>query len=250
MNRLVVGWLYADYLNVYGDRGNVIALTRRLEWRGFDVKVVRIGKGAAPELDEVDLAFIGGGQDLEQERIHDDFVATKAEPLRRLVEQDLAVLGVCAGFQLLGKAYVTPSGRELPGGGILDAVTHSHGVRFVGDAIWESALPGLEGEPLVGFENHGGRTYLGAEAKPLARVVKGFGNNGEDRTAGAWRRNVIGTYLHGALLPRNPALTDWLIARALARRGLAPELAPLDDAVERAAHGYVLRAPARQHILR
>ena len=146
MKTLVVGWLYADYLNVYGDRGNVIALTRRLEWRGFDVRVMRIGKGAAPELDEVDLAFIGGGQDLEQERIHDDFVATKAEPLRRLVEQDLAVLGVCAGFQLLGKAYVTPSGRELPGGGILDAVTHSHGVRFVGDAIWESALPGLLGE--------------------------------------------------------------------------------------------------------
>jgi hypothetical protein len=249
MTPLVVGWLYADYLNVYGDRGNVIALTRRLEWRGFPTRVVRIGRGAAPELDEVDIAFIGGGQDLEQERIHDDFVATKAEPLRRLVEQDLAILGVCAGYQLLGRAYVTPSGRELPGGGILDVVTQSHGERFVGDAIWESLLPGLEGEQLVGFENHGGRTFLG-DAQPLARVVKGYGNNGDDRTAGAWRRNVVGTYLHGALLPRNPALTDWLIARALARRGLDAPLAPLDDSVERAAHDYVVRAPARQHTLR
>jgi CobQ-like glutamine amidotransferase family enzyme len=249
MTPLVIGWLYADYLNVYGDRGNVIALTRRLEWRGFPTRLVRIGKGAAPELDDVDLAFIGGGQDLEQERIHDDFVTTKAEPLRRLVEQDLAVLGVCAGYQLLGRAYVTPSGRELPGGGILDVVTQSHGVRFVGDAVWESLLPGLAGEALVGFENHGGRTFLG-DAQPLARVVKGYGNNGDDGTAGAWRRNVVGTYLHGALLPRNPALADWLIARALARRGLDAPLAPLDDAVERAAHDYVVRAPARQHVLR
>jgi CobQ-like glutamine amidotransferase family enzyme len=249
MNTIVIGWLYADYLNVYGDRGNVIALTRRLQWRGFDVRVVRIGKGPAPALDEVDIAFIGGGQDLEQERIHDDFVATKAEPLRQLVAQDLAVLGVCAGYQLLGRAYVTPAGRELPGGGILDVVTESHGIRFVGDAIWESLLPGLVGEQLVGFENHGGRTFLG-EAQPLARVVKGYGNNGDDRTAGAWYRNVIGTYLHGALLPRNPALTDWLIARALARRGLAGALAPLDDTIERAAHDYVVQAPARAHVLR
>ncbi|HTW85196.1 MAG TPA: hypothetical protein VMD91_14095 [Candidatus Sulfotelmatobacter sp.] len=249
MKPLVLGWLYADYLNVYGDRGNVIALSRRLEWRGYDVQVVRIGKGAASELDDLDLAFIGGGQDLEQERIHDDFVATKAEPLRRLVEQDLPVLGVCAGYQLLGRAYVTPAGRELPGGGILDVVSQSHGVRFVGDAIWESVLPGLEGEQLVGFENHGGRTFLG-DAQPLARVVRGYGNNGQDRTAGAWRRNVIGTYLHGALLPRNPALTDWLIGRALGRRGIDPGLALLDDAVESAAHDYVIRAPARQHTLR
>jgi CobQ-like glutamine amidotransferase family enzyme len=249
MNTIVIGWLYADYLNVYGDRGNVIALTRRLQWRGYDARVVRIGKGAAAALDDVDIAFIGGGQDLEQERIHDDFVATKAEPLRRLVAQDLAVLGVCAGYQLLGRAYVTPSGRELPGGGILDVVTESHGIRFVGDAIWESLLPGLVGEQLVGFENHGGRTFLG-QAQPLAKVVKGYGNNGDDRTAGAWYRNVVGTYLHGALLPRNPALTDWLIARALGRRGLDGGLAPLDDTIERAAHDYVVQAPARAHVLR
>lgn len=235
--KITIGWLYADYLNIYGDRGNMIALRKRLEWRGFEVTELAVGKGPAPALDECDIVFVGGGQDHEQARIHADVVETKRDQLRRLVEEDLVVLGVCAGFQLLGNAYVTASEAVLPGVGILDVTTRSGPMRFVGDVIVDATLPELAGTTIVGFENHGGRTLLG-DVAPLGRVRRGFGNNGSDRTEGATRRNVFGTYLHGALLPRNPHFADLLIARALARRGLVAP-APLDDRVERAAHAYV-----------
>lgn len=245
MKPVVLGWLYADHLNVYGDRGNLIALTRRLEWRGFDVTLRRLGKGPSAELDDCDIVFIGGGQDREQERIQADFLETKAAAVRTLVEQDLVVLAVCAGFQFLGKAYVTATGRTLEGAGILDVTTRASDSRFVGDVVVEALHPRLRGTTIVGFENHGGRTELGA-VEPLGRVREGFGNNGNDGTEGAWRRNVVGSYLHGSLLPRNPHLADLLIGLALARRGIA-ELPPLDDAAEREAHDYVVRFGKRHH---
>jgi hypothetical protein len=226
--------LYPDVMNIYGDRGNVIALRRRCEARGIALEVVPVNIGDPFEPAEFDLVLMGGGQDREQRRIADDLVA-RGPALRQAVDEGLAVLAVCGGFQLFGHRYVDHEGSVIPGIGVFDLETRHPGPRAdrcIGDVVLAT-----EAGELVGFENHGGRTYLAPGQEPLGRVVRGFGNNAEDGTEGARYRNAYGTYLHGSLLPKNPALADRLLRAALERRyGSDVEFPPLDDRDEDAAH--------------
>ena len=233
--RLRLAHLYPTLMNLYGDRGNIITLRHRCAARGIDLEVVEVGLGDPFDAADYDLIFIGGGQDREQKRIAADLVEEKGPSLRAAVAEGTPTLAVCGGYQLLGRSYQPGAGEELPGVGVFPMVTVHAGEeapRCIGNVVatWE-------GGTLAGFENHGGRTYLDAGATPLARVEAGFGNNGEDGTEGAVVHNAIGTYLHGSLLPKNPALADHLILTALRRRyGEAVTLAPLDDSLADAAH--------------
>jgi CobQ-like glutamine amidotransferase family enzyme len=231
-DRLAIGWLYPDLMNIYGDRGNILTLLQRARWRGLDARVVELGKGVHQGIADVDVFFFGGGQDKEQALVYDDLLETKAVPLAEAVHQGAAVLAVCGGYQLFGHYYQTAEGERLPGIGMLDVRTEAGGVRCIGDVVIDPN-PGLGLDPpsLVGFENHSGRTFLGEGARPLGRVLRGRGNNGEDGTEGAVSGNLFGTYLHGSLLPKNPHLADLIVERALGRR-----LAPLDSSLELAAH--------------
>lgn len=228
--KLIVGWLYASTMNIYGDRGNVIALQRRAEWRGIPVEVREIGI-AEPIPRDVDCFFWGGGQDQEQIAVSDDLRGEKGRVLREAVEGGAALLAVCGGYQLLGHEYRPHDAAVLPGIGLIDAVSTAGPERFIGNVVIESQW----GE-LVGFENHSGLTTLGPGVSPMGRVRVGRGNNGRDGTEGAIYRNAVGCYLHGSLLPKNPVLTDWLIARGLERRHGAVELDLLADDREMAAH--------------
>ena len=225
--RVVV--LYPDVMNVYADRGNLIGLRDRARVHGVGCQVMAIGIGDALPA-EADLVLIGGGQDQEQRRIAAD-LAARGALLREWAESDSAMLAVCGGFQLFGHSYRTVDGEELPGVGIFDVTTVAPGPgweRCIGDVVAEAHAEDI-GE-LVGFENHGGRSYLGTAAAAFAQVRIGYGNNGDDGTEGAVYRHAIGTYLHGSLLPKNPALTDRLIGDALRHRyGSGSDLAPLGD---------------------
>ena len=238
--QLHIGYLYPDQMNMYGDRGNVIALSQRARWRGLDVNVHPIGLGDAVDPDEMDLLFGGGGQDKEQQLIGEDFERLKGPALAKAVEAGLPMLAVCGTYQLLGQYYLTAEGRKIPGLGVLNAWTEAGTRRMIGNVVIETGLFG-SAQTLVGFENHSGRTYLSGGVAPLGRVVRGNGNNGEDGMEGAVYKNLIGTYLHGSLLPKNPWLTDWLIGKALERRYGAGDLELLDDAFELAAHQAVVR---------
>jgi lipid II isoglutaminyl synthase (glutamine-hydrolysing) len=235
---LRVAHLYADEMNIYGDRGNILTLKKRAEWRGIRVEIDAIGRGPAPDLSEIDLIFWGGGQDRDQELVFKDAAEHKVGAIRRAIDSGSVVLAVCGGYQLLGEYYVTADGKKLPGLGLVDLHTVPGPRRNIGNIVIETS--GLELEPptLVGFENHSGKTYLGKGLTPLGRVLRGAGNNGEDGTEGVVSGNVFGTYLHGSLLPKNPHLADLLLARALQRRGV-PRLDPLDDSVEMSAHRAV-----------
>lgn len=227
---LTLAWLYPDSMSIYGDRGNVIALTRRAQWRGIDVDVRRLPKGE--RLDWIpDLLMFGGGQDREQRLIEQDFLELKGEALRAAIEQDVPVLAVCGGFQLLGHGYRDADGTAIRGLGVLDAQTVApprKARRCIGNIVVETGFAGT----LVGFENHGGRTTLG-RCPPLGRVRKGFGNNGRDHLEGARYRNCFGTYMHGSLLPKNPRFADYLLQAALQRKyGVGAHLEALDDALE------------------
>ncbi len=221
--------LYGDLMCIYGDRGNVLALRRRAEWRGIDVSIETVTAGERLDPDRYDLYFFGGGQDAQQDIVAEDLRGGNGEALRTAVAAGAAMLSVCGGYQLLGHFYRPFEGPELPGVGILDVSTVAGRRRFIGNVL------ALGDEPLVGFENHSGRTFLGSQAAPLAKVVVGAGNNGEDGSEGAVQGKVIGTYLHGSLLPKNPWLADRVIGWALARRNRAVALAPLDDTVEGSA---------------
>lgn len=235
---LRIGHLYPDAMNIYGDIGNIRALAQRARWRGVDVEVTGIGDGPA-RLRDCDLLFMGGGQDRDQSRIFADFAGHKGDELRRALDEGAAMLAVCGGYQLLGHSYVDVDGRELAGLGILDLRSGAGGDRWIGNVLVEAdPVLGLRPSTLVGFENHGGRTELGPGLRPLGRVVVGGGNNGRDGREGVVHGRLVGTYLHGSLLPKNPHLTDWLLAAALAHRDggdIAP-LRALDDDVEMAAH--------------
>jgi len=233
--RLTIGWLYSDLMNIYGDRGNIQTLVQRARWRGLEVRVLELGKGAGEGIEAVDVFFFGGGQDKEQELVYDDLLETKAIHLANAMQRGAACLAVCGGYQLLGHYYQTAQGERLPGIGLLDVRTVAGGKRCIGDVVIESdAELGLQPRTLVGFENHSGRTYLGDGVRPLGRVRRGNGNNGEDGSEGAVSGNIFGTYLHGSLLPKNPHLTDLILSRALNR-----ELDPLDDSLELAAHNWI-----------
>lgn len=234
---LRIAHLYPEAMNLYGDIGNIRVLRQRLLWRGIDAEVTGVSLGAA-ELDGFDLIFFGGGQDRDQTRIHHDFADHKRNSLQRAVADGAAVLAVCGGYQLLGHSYVDANGVEMEGLGLLDLRSSAGRDRWIGNVVIEAdASLGLTPRTLVGFENHGGRTVLGPGLRPLGRVLAGGGNNGGDHGEGVLSGTMIGTYLHGSVLPKNPALADWLLRTALAHRdGEDVALAPLDDTVEMAAH--------------
>lgn len=238
--KLVICHLYPELMNIYGDRGNIIALTRRAEWRGLEVEVRAVQMGEQPDFRDYDILFLGGGQDRQQALIAQDLAEVKAESLRRAVEDGLALLTICGGYQLLGRGFSTGAGETLPGVGLFDAWTVAGRKRCIGDCLARCTLEGTS-YTLVGFENHSGKTYLGERCRPLGQMLFGHGNNGEDKSEGAVYRNAIGTYLHGSLLPKNPWLTDLLIRRAVERRyGPSATLPPLDDTVEEQAHQAVI----------
>jgi lipid II isoglutaminyl synthase (glutamine-hydrolysing) len=262
--RLRLAHLYPEQMNIYGDRGNILTLAQRCRWRGIELDLLPIGVGAEVDWDVVDLAFFGGGQDSGQALIAEDFVRRQGPTVRAAIDGGLVLLAICGGYQLLGHYFLTHTGERLPGIGALDVHTVGGDVRLIGNIVVEADLDGASGRHgegasgrshghnnvapsprrpvtpsairLVGFENHSGRTYLGAGVRPLGRVLVGHGNNGEDGTEGAVYRNAFGCYMHGSLLPKNPQFADHLIGLALRRRyGAAGALAPLDDQLELAA---------------
>ena len=235
MSVLRVCALYPDLMNIYADRGNLLVLERRCAWRGIGFQLTSCGLGEPLDGEAHDLLYLGGGQDRDQRLCAEDLLQTKREALHAAAARGAVVLGVCGGYQLLGRSYELGPGEELPGVGLLDVRTvREDGPRLIGNVAIEVELDGADTRVLAGFENHGGRTHLGAGEDPLGRVLKGHGNDGRSGFEGARSGNVIGTYLHGPLLPKNVWFADWLIAAAL---GIdATELAPLDDALEEQAH--------------
>ena len=242
--KLTVGWLYPDLMNIYGDRGNILTLVKRAEWRGLEASVVELGRGASDRMNDVDVFFFGGGQDREQALIYDDLREFKQESLQRAVANGAQVLAVCGGYQLLGHYYQTADGERYDGIGLIDVRTEAGKKRFIGDVVVQTDI-GLTPRTLVGFENHSGRTFLGSGAKALGRITQGKGNNGSDKTEGCVQGGIIGTYLHGSLLPKNPHLAAHLLAAALRRRGDGA-LSALDDSAELAAHGWILQRAQRR----
>jgi lipid II isoglutaminyl synthase (glutamine-hydrolysing) len=236
--------LYPRLLSVAGDRGNLLALTRRSAWRGIQSTVTEADVGETPDFTEFDLILLHGGQDCEM-RVAARDLQMKAGSLREAIEAGAVVLAVCAGYQLLGKYYAPADAQPITGIGVLDAVTEGGSTRFMGHIAVACDLGQGERRRLVGFENHSGRTYLGPGTDPLGQVIAGSGNNGEDGTEGARYREVYATYLHGPVLPKNPWLTDHLIGMALLHRyrdaGTLDSLAPLEDQAEAEAHAAALR---------
>lgn len=236
--KLTIGFLYGRLMNIYGDRGNVATLMRRAQWRGIEVETVTTNAGEDLDSDLCDLYVFGGGQDKEQFIVADDLAGGNGERLKTAVSDGAVILSVCGGYQLLGHYYKPHGHPELRGLGLIDAHTVAGDTRFIGNV----ALQGPLGE-LVGFENHSGRTYLGSGAQPLGAVTKGNGNNGEDGTEGAFTGKVYGTYMHGPVLPKNPALADRLLSEALERRHGEVALPPIDDTLESMAHRSSLARP-------
>ena len=239
MPELRVCALYPDLMNIYADRGNLLVLERRCHWRGIGFSVTASGLGDRLDPDGADLFYLGGGQDRDQKLCALDLAEVKRDALHAAAARGAVILAVCGGYQLLGDSYQLGA-ETLPGVGLVDLVTvRSDAPRLIGNVAIEVELRPGRRDVLAGFENHGGRTYLGADGRPLGRVLKGYGNNGKDGYEGARDRTVIGTYLHGPLLPKNVWLADWLIETGL---GLADPLAALDDRLELAAHADARRA--------
>ena len=240
---LRIAHLYPAQMNIYGDRGNIIALVRRCEWRGIAVSVEAVHPGATVAWSRYDMAFFGGGQDSGQALIADDFVQRQGTGVRAAIADGLVMLAICGGYQLLGNYFLTHAGEKLPGIGALDVHTIGGDRRLIGNLAveldWELAHGALR--TVIGFENHSGRTYVGSDAQRIGRVLTGFGNNGEDASEGARVHNTFGCYLHGSLLPKNPHFADYLIGLALRRRYGTAELQPLDDTNELYAHQRMMQ---------
>lgn len=231
--------LYPDILNLYGDRGNIITMKRRLESRGITVHIDECSIGEALDAAKYDIFFIGGGQDFEQEVLLRDLASGKAQEIRNAVEDEKTFLAICGGYQMLGEYYKTWDGVQLDFIGALNLHTIGAKERMIGNYMFKTT-PESGDTVVVGFENHSGKTYLGEGVAPLGTMLSGNGNNGEDKTEGARYKNVFGTYSHGSLLPKNPVLCDFILQTALSRRcGSAEPLAPLDDTLENSAHRYM-----------
>lgn len=231
--------IYPKLLNLYGDIGNVITLKNRCEWRG--IKFIQEDINFGDNFTSHDLYFIGGGQDKQQEEVAEELQKHKTF-LQQERDENAVFLSVCGGYQLLGKYYQAHDNRELKGAELLDVYTISGKKRFIGNVTTQ--IDYLEPNTLVGFENHGGLTYLQGETKPLATVLTGNGNNGEDKTEGARFKNVFGTYLHGSMLPKNPHFADYLIELALEKHyGRKIQLEPLNDEIELNTHKDLVNKP-------
>lgn len=234
--KLTIGHLYPDLLNLYGDRGNIQCLKMRLIWRGIEAEVREFRLGDTIDFAHLDVVLLGGGSDREQM-----IVCRRLQEIRKsfhdYVEDGGVTLAVCGGYQLLGHYYSTPEGK-MEGLSLCDLYTEQGSPRLISNIVIRSDLLPY---PIAGFENHGGRTYLGSEMQPLGDVLFGCGNNGEDGHEGVLWKNVAGTYLHGPLLPKNPHLCDLLLSRALERRFGDGTLEPLDDTQEREANDYIVR---------
>ncbi len=229
--------LYPRDMNIYGDWGNTLVLKRRLEWHGYHVNLLSYNPGDTfPE--DVDLVVGGGGQDSGQGKIGDDLIAI-GDKLKDLAEDDVPMLMICGLYQQFGHFFKTREGVTIPGIGLLDVETHGGNERMIGNIVTTSDEFGM----IVGYENHSGVTTLGPNAKPFGHVIKGAGNNGKDETEGARYRNVIGTYLHGSILPKNPAVADFLIEQAVTRK--YGEFTPgiIDDRFADEARDVAMRRP-------
>ncbi len=238
--KLTIGWLYPELMSTYGDRGNIIVLKKRCEWRGINVQVKHLNVGFDKKLlAACDMLFMGGAQDQQQKIVAVD-LKKKANVLQEMIENGIPGLYICGAYQFLGKYYKEADGTIIKGLGILDVYTENPGIntkRLIGNIAVKSEIG-----TLIGFENHGGRTHLGAAVKPLGKVIKGFGNNGEDKAEGAIYKNSFGTYLHGPILPKNPHLADYLIKLALEKKYKKNiDLSPLDDSLEWQAHNTIVK---------
>lgn len=239
---LNIGYLYADLMNIYGDTGNIIALEKRAQWRGIEVKVHNITIGDQIPTrrvgTQIDLLFFGGGQDQSQQVVSRDLVSSgKGKVIKEEVDRGVPLLSICGGYQLLGEYYQPHQGPKLLGIGLFPAYTQASNQRMIGNLVIDSPFG-----KLVGFENHSGKTYLKDKQFALGKVIKGCGNNGEDQTEGCIHKNAIGCYMHGSLLPKNPILADWLLTQALTvKYGKKIGLKPLDDSLEKKAHDFTVR---------
>lgn len=239
--RIQIGWLYPEYMNLYGDRGNIIVLEQRSRWHGLEPVVTQITLGQKADFRQFDVLMMGGGADREQGLIAEDFLKVKGNSLGEAIHDGLAVLSVCGGYQMLGKYFKTYKGEVLKCTGILDLWTEGSSDRMIGNVIIETELSGST-HTLVGFENHSGKTYLGQGLKPLGRVLRGFGNNGKDKLEGVLFKHCVGTYMHGSILPKNPHLADWLIQKGLDRRyGGDVKVGALGDDLEQKAHEAIIK---------
>lgn len=242
--KLIIGYLYPDLMNIYGDTGNIIALQKRAEWRGIEVVTKNFSIGDILGKGKVDIFFFGGGQDQAQLLVARDLVSSgKGRIIKEDVERGVPLLSICGGYQLLGEYYKPHKGPRLEGIGLFPAYTVAGDKRMIGNII---IIPTITYNlkpitSLVGFENHSGKTYLEKGAQSLGKVIKGFGNNGEDGTEGCIYKNAIGTYMHGSLLPKNPVLTDFLIQKALEiKYGKEIKLELLNDDLENQAQRAII----------
>jgi CobQ-like glutamine amidotransferase family enzyme len=229
--------LYPDILNLYGDRGNILCMEKRLQWRGIEVSTTGVSIGQPLKAADYDLFFIGGGQDFEQEVLLHDLAGEKTAELKSAIEDEKPFLAICGGYQMLGEYYKTWDGQQCDFTGALNLYTIGSKQRMIGNYCFTCTE--LDGQSVVGFENHSGKTYLGDGVRPIGKVLSGFGNNGEDGMEGARYKNVFATYSHGCLLPKNPVLCDYILKIALERKYQTAELPPLDDVLERSAHNYM-----------
>lgn len=238
--KLRIVHLYPDLLNLYGDNGNVIALKLRAERRGIETEIIHRTVGEPLTADEFDILFIGGGQDSQQNTVGQDLLHTKKEAIAEAANNNQVILAICGGYQLLGHSVELHNGAKMEGLHIIDAETRVGSGRLIGDTVYQADFLGAHAEDqahdpqiLFGFENHGSRTYLGPNAQPLAKVLHGKGNNGEDSYEGARFNNVFCTYSHGSFLPKNPAMTDYLIEQALSKQtGQTVKLEAIDSRYE------------------
>lgn len=263
--KLIIGYLYPDLMNIYGDTGNIITLKKRCQWRGIEVTIKEISLGDKLKKGDVDIFFFGGGQDQQQNLVAEDLQKSgKGNVIKSEVERGVPLLSICGGYQLLGEYYQPFDAPKLEGVGLFPVYTTASNDRMIGNIIIDSSVichPDITCHPeldsgshtivapsqridntlLIGFENHSGKTYLKEGATPLGKVIKGWGNNGADQTEGCLYKNAIGCYMHGSLLPKNPNLADWLIKKALETKGSKDiDLEPIDDTLEELAHKKVV----------
>ncbi len=249
---ITIGWLYPDLMSTYGDRGNIIVLQKRAEWRGINVKVENVSLDTEYSiLNTCDLLFMGGAQDTQQEIVNRDLQRAKGRTLASMIEDSIPGLYICGAYQFLGKYYKTADHKKLPGLGVFKMFTENPGERYerlIGNVIVNPKIEGLT-QPLIGFENHGGRTYLEYKNERLGDVSTGFGNNGKDGSEGIVYKNSFGTYLHGPILPKNPQLADLLLTKALEQKydepfdsaqGAKFHLEPLGDSIEQKAREAII----------